>query len=147
MPRRSYASFGIDSSAEFPAKKNASGTSGGHEATDTDERRVWAGYINVYQLYACLIDAPYHLTFSAIADLTDRQIYDLYYRARDKDGSPEPIDDPEAEWQRKEAPADLDTAEERARAHSKLMTMALTFDMSPAKAEQQRAEAQAKNGN
>jgi len=100
----------------------------------------------VYQLYACLIDAPYHLTFAAIADLTDRQIYDLYYRARDKDGSPEPIDDPEAEWQRKETPADLDSAEERNKAYSKFMTMALTFGMSPAKAEQKWAEAQAKNG-
>lgn len=99
----------------------------------------------MYQLYACLIDAPYHLTFAAIADLTDRQIYDLYYRARDKDGSPEPIDDPEAEWQRKEVPIDLDSAEERNKSYTKFMLMAASFGMDMNKAQLKWQEAQEKH--
>lgn len=99
----------------------------------------------MYQLYACLIDAPYHLTFSAIAELTDRQIYDLYYRARDKDGSPEPIDDPEAEWQRKPVAEDAG-AESKAESYAKFMSMAQAFGMDLVKAQKKWDEAQAKNG-
>jgi hypothetical protein len=76
--------------------------------------------------------------------LTDRQIYDLYYRARDKDGSPEPIDDPEAEWQRKEVTADLDSAEERNKAYAKYMSMALSFGMDMNTAQKKWQEAQEK---
>ena len=94
-----------------------------------------------------MIDAPYHLTFSAIADLTDRQIYDLYYRARDKDGAPEPIEDPQAEWQRKEAKEDANSPEQRAKNYSQFMSMAATFGMNLAAAQKKWDEAQAKNGN
>lgn len=98
-------------------------------------------------MFACLIDAPYHLNFAEIAELTDRQIYDLYYRARDKDGAPEPIADPEAEWQRKEVKEDLDTPEAKARSYSKFMSMAATFGMDLQKAQAKWDEAQLKHGN
>jgi hypothetical protein len=93
-----------------------------------------------------LIDAPYHLTFSAIAELTDRQIYDIYYRARDRDGAPEPIEDPQAEWQRKEVKEDANSPEQKAKSYSQFMSMAATFGMNLATAQKKWDEAQAKNG-
>jgi len=42
-------------------------------------------------LYASLVDTPYLLSWSQIAELTDRQIIEVYYRARDKDGNALPL--------------------------------------------------------
>ena len=44
--------------------------------------------VDPVDLYAPLLDRPYHLSWAQIADLTDRQIVDKYYRPRDKDGKP-----------------------------------------------------------
>ncbi len=38
------------------------------------------------------MDRPYHLTWAQIAELTDRQIIDIYYRPRDRDGTPLPFE-------------------------------------------------------
>lgn len=38
-----------------------------------------------------LLDEPYRLTIDQVADLTVRQVYFMYYRARDKDGRPKPL--------------------------------------------------------
>ena len=41
------------------------------------------------------MDAPYELRPWEIERLTDRQIIDIYYRKRDKDGNPVPFPKPE----------------------------------------------------
>lgn len=43
------------------------------------------------------MDRPYHLTWAQIAELTDRQIIDIYYRPRDREGVPLPFEPVAAE--------------------------------------------------
>jgi len=43
---------------------------------------------NALALYAPLVDSPYKLSWKEIAELTDRQIVEVYYRPRDKEGNP-----------------------------------------------------------
>jgi hypothetical protein len=40
-----------------------------------------------------LVDKPWLLSMEDIANLTDRQIIDIYYRERDKDGIPKDYED------------------------------------------------------
>lgn len=47
------------------------------------------------QVYAVLVDEPYCLSFDQIAKLTDYQVYCLYLRPRDKNGTPVPIPTPQ----------------------------------------------------
>jgi len=44
------------------------------------------------------MDKPYLLRPWEIERLTDKQIIELYYRKRDKNGTPLPIDDKQHEW-------------------------------------------------
>ena len=37
-----------------------------------------------------LVDRPYYLSWEQIANLTDRQVVEVFYRPRDKDGTPLP---------------------------------------------------------
>lgn len=37
------------------------------------------------------MDTPYLLSWAQIAELTDRQIVEVYYRPRDKEGNPLPL--------------------------------------------------------
>lgn len=69
----------------------------------------------------------------------------MYYRERDKDGAPVAIEDPEAEWQRKEVAEDLETPDAKAKAKAKYLTMALAFGMSLEHAEAKWKEAEEKH--
>jgi hypothetical protein len=42
--------------------------------------------LDIVSLYAKLVDEPFNLSMNEIADLTDFQIAEIYFHARDKEG-------------------------------------------------------------
>lgn len=72
-----------------------------------------------------LIDEPYCLSMSQIADLTDYQIHTLYFRPRDKQGIPKPLPAPKQKKSKKNPKIDIK------KAYQEYMMASLALGLSP----------------